>query len=128
MVIIKKYQKLFQKMVMWKFLFIKKKNVNKGEAIEFIAKKYGFNDDEIAVFGNDENDLSMFKKYHNSYVVDNVVEHVKNKANNVIKIKDGVTIPNDKRLFVGSSKIANGGTTDGDQTISIGLGACKNEK
>lgn len=44
-----------------------------------------------------------------------------------IKINDDINIPNDNRLYMGK-KIPNGGTKDGDQTISVGNGACCDEK
>ena len=42
-------------------------------------------------------------------------------------INDDVDIPPDNRVYIGQ-KIPNGGTKDGDQTISIGKGACRDEK
>jgi Cof subfamily protein (haloacid dehalogenase superfamily) len=63
---------------------IKRKGVNKGAAVEAIQNKYRFQNDEIAVFGNDENDVSMFERYTNSFVVENAPDTVKGKANHVI--------------------------------------------
>ena len=63
---------------------IKRKGVNKGAAVEVIQNKYGYQHDEIAVFGNDENDVSMFERYKISYVVEDAPEHVKRKAMHVI--------------------------------------------
>lgn len=72
---------------------IKRKGVNKGASVESIQKKYGFGPEEIAVFGNDENDVSMFERYPNSFAVDDAPESVKGKANRVIpsgKVADAV--------------------------------------
>ncbi|KKB26868.1 hypothetical protein MM26B8_03780 [Mycoplasmopsis meleagridis] len=39
--------------------------------------------DDIMVIGDSENDFSMFKRFYNSYVMDNAKEEVKKKANNI---------------------------------------------
>ena len=63
---------------------MKRKGVNKGASVKAIQEKYGYLDDEVAVFGNDENDVSMFRHYANSFVVDSAPEAVKAKANHII--------------------------------------------
>ena len=63
---------------------IKRKGVNKGAAVEVIQHKYGFAQDEIAVFGNDENDVSMFERYPNCFSTDDAPEKVKRKAKYII--------------------------------------------
>jgi len=63
---------------------MKRKGVNKGASVKAIQEKYGYPDDAVAVFGNDENDVSMFRRYSNSFVVDSAPEAVKDKATHII--------------------------------------------
>lgn len=68
---------------------IKHKGVHKGNAVRAIQEKYGCKQHEVAVFGNDENDIRMLEQYENSYVVANAAENVREKARHVLPQRDG---------------------------------------
>lgn len=54
--------------------------VNKGNAILELAKNLGINADEIVVFGDGENDLSMFRVVKYSVAMGNAMDSVKKAA------------------------------------------------
>jgi len=54
--------------------------VNKGNAILELAKNLGINEDEIVVFGDGENDLSMFRAVKYSVAMGNAMDSVKEAA------------------------------------------------
>jgi Cof subfamily protein (haloacid dehalogenase superfamily) len=47
------------------------KRVNKAVALGVLQEHYGIADDEVVVFGDNENDLEMLHKYANAYVMPN---------------------------------------------------------
>jgi len=53
------------------------KDVSKFSGIEKIRERYGFKKDEIAVFGDDTNDMEMLKEYPLSIAVGNAEPQVK---------------------------------------------------
>ncbi len=62
------------------------KNVTKATGIEKLAQKLNVSHDNIAVYGDNFNDISMFEKfYNNSYVMGNAPEEVKKYAKYVCK-------------------------------------------
>ena len=69
------------------------KNVNKGNAVKILANYYNLSLDNIAVFGDNDNDISMLNVTKNSFAMGNATEEVKNIANFVIDSnnEDGVT-------------------------------------
>ncbi len=70
---------------------LKHKNVNKARAVKEIATKYHFNNDEIAVFGNDENDICLFEEYKNSFCMEDADAFTRSKAGNLISRKSIVS-------------------------------------
>lgn len=56
------------------------KEVNKGQAVLNYAKHVGVQPDEIMVFGDSENDISMFKIAKKAIAMDNALENVKRYA------------------------------------------------
>ena len=68
------------------------KNVSKGNAVKILANYYNLSLDNIAVFGDNDNDISMLNVTKNSFAMGNATEEVKNIANFVIDSnnEDGV--------------------------------------
>lgn len=56
------------------------KSVNKLNSVETIRKNFGFEKDEIAVFGDDTNDEEMLSEYKYSIAMRNATDHVKKTA------------------------------------------------
>ena len=56
------------------------KSVNKYESIEKIRLKFNFEKDEIAVFGDDINDIEMLSEYKFSVAMGNAENYIKNAA------------------------------------------------
>jgi len=59
------------------------KGVNKLSGIEKIRTALGFEKDEIAVFGDDVNDIEMLSAYENSIAMGNAEDYVKDVARHV---------------------------------------------
>ena len=55
-------------------------SVNKYESIEKIRLRYGFQKNEIAVFGDDVNDIEMLSAYDNSVAMGNADDYIKKVA------------------------------------------------
>lgn len=53
---------------------------NKGQGVLNLIKKININAENVAVFGDNENDISMFKAITNSVAMENGPEHVKQIA------------------------------------------------
>lgn len=60
------------------------KEAKKGIALEVAIEKMGYSKDEVAVFGDGLNDISMFELFPNSYAPANAEYDVKKKAKEVI--------------------------------------------
>lgn len=60
---------------------IKQKNVNKASSVKQIC---GLKTEDVFVFGNDENDICLFKEFPNSYAMYDSTEIVKSFANQII--------------------------------------------
>ena len=57
------------------------KNVSKGQAIDNIFSKMNININEAVVFGDNFNDIEMFKKAYYSFAMKNSVDEIKKRAN-----------------------------------------------
>lgn len=62
---------------------LQSKLVDKSYAAQFLIEKLGFNNDEIIVFGDDDNDIKMLKWFKNSYAMDNGCDNAIESANAV---------------------------------------------
>ncbi|MCD4706876.1 MAG: HAD family hydrolase [Candidatus Sabulitectum sp.] len=60
------------------------KKATKDHAIQVLQKLTGFPDCEVVVFGDNSNDISMFKMAHRSIAVSNATEELKKYATEVI--------------------------------------------
>lgn len=60
------------------------KNVNKGKAVKFLLKYLKIKKDQSIAFGNDFNDISMFKKVGKTFCVANSIEKLKPFATQTI--------------------------------------------
>ncbi len=58
---------------------------NKGTMVAQIANKLGFKPEEVAVIGDDINDVTMFERFPNSFVMERARAEIKAQAKNVIK-------------------------------------------
>lgn len=56
------------------------KGVTKGNALRRLMEENGWSDDEVIVFGDGENDVSMFEQVKTSVAMANAEEYVKQKA------------------------------------------------
>ncbi len=70
----------------------KHKAVNKSEMLKKYIRKYNIPENDVVVFGNDENDLCMFDDFINSFVVDAAGEHIKIRAKEIIHHNEGLGI------------------------------------
>ena len=64
---------------------ITKKGCNKGERLEELVRSYGLNNSEIAVVGDDGNDISMFQKFENSFAIKSGTKELVDIAKYVVK-------------------------------------------
>lgn len=67
-------------------------SVSKGNALEVVMKQYGYNKDEVVVFGDGENDLSMLKVVKYGVAMDNAMDSVKAQVNyhTTSNMEDGI--------------------------------------
>ncbi len=65
------------------YLEVMHKGINKGTAIDFLAKYYNISLDEIITLGDSENDVFMFKKVKKSFAMKNAHDSVKKEASDV---------------------------------------------
>ena len=59
------------------------KKATKGNAIEFICKKYNFNEEDVYVVGDNYNDISMFEKYK-GYAIEGSPNELADKSIGII--------------------------------------------
>ncbi len=80
---------------------INAKEAKKGNALEVAIEKLGFTKDEVAVFGDGLNDISMFQLFPNSYAPTNAEYEVKKEASQIIPSNndDGVGKKINELLF-----------------------------
>lgn len=52
----------------------------KGNILAKVAEKIGLQEDEIAVFGDGQNDTSMFEQFQNSFAMENAIDEIKKLA------------------------------------------------
>lgn len=57
------------------------KGISKGKALDIILEKYGIQADEVLVFGDSENDISMFEGKKYSIAMENALVYAKQSAN-----------------------------------------------
>jgi len=78
---------------------IMKKEVSKGNALKKVMQEKNLNKEKVIVFGNAENDISMFECTSNSYVVENASDYVKQYANYMTHSN------NDKGVYAALTKV-----------------------
>ena len=61
------------------------KGFSKGSGVLALMEKEGWKKDEVAVFGDGENDCSMFEVVEYSFAMGNAKQYVQNKARYVTK-------------------------------------------
>lgn len=59
---------------------IMEKGRDKGDAVTFFADYFGYSPDEIAVFGDSENDIPMFRRAKYSFAMKNAMQDIKKEA------------------------------------------------
>ena len=70
----------------------KAKSVNKFYALMKYIGKYNIKPENVAVFGNDENDICLFEQFSNSFAVDTAPQNVQEQAGDVIPYDEGVGV------------------------------------
>lgn len=84
MPIVKKICKNFEVLKVSKcWVEIMPRGVSKGSGLQCLLDRYGISKEEVIVFGDGENDLSLFEVTPNSYAPKNALKSVKTKANNI---------------------------------------------
>jgi hypothetical protein len=68
----------------WPWLNIHDATASKDQAIHALAQRYGLAERELVVFGDQVNDLSMFRKAHRGIAVANAIDEVRELAHHVI--------------------------------------------
>lgn len=63
---------------------ISDRSVNKGASVAWLARYYGIEEDEVAVYGDGGNDLVMLERFEHSYATSNGSEEAKRAAGAVI--------------------------------------------
>lgn len=63
---------------------ITEKDCNKGASIAWLARYYGIEEDEVAVYGDGGNDLEMLKRFKHSYATANAIPEAKRIASKTI--------------------------------------------
>ncbi len=63
---------------------ISRAGVNKGASIAWLARHYGYTEDEVAAYGDGGNDLAMLERFRHSYATSNGSKEAKRAAGNVI--------------------------------------------
>lgn len=56
-------------------------DAHKGEMLSWVLSSMGLESNEVAVFGDNENDISMLKRNANSYAMKNAKKHIQEVAN-----------------------------------------------
>lgn len=67
--------------------------VNKGEAVRVLASRFGINNNEVAVYGDGGNDLTMLAYFENSYAPSNASKEAKETAKCVIGSNKDHAVP-----------------------------------
>lgn len=83
-------------------LEINKHEASKGRGVHQLAQKLGIKDDEVMIFGDQGNDISMFKNPDFKKVaMGNAIDEIKEKADFVTKSNDeaGIAYAIDKFIF-----------------------------
>lgn len=83
-------------------LEINKREASKGRGVHQLAQKLGIKDDEVMIFGDQGNDMSMFKNPDFKKVaMGNAIDEIKEKADFVTKSNDeaGIAYAIDKFIF-----------------------------
>lgn len=70
------------------FLDIMSKEASKGNAIKKISKIYNIDFEQLYVFGDSNNDISMFEITNNSFTLNNANKNVKSAAKHILPSND----------------------------------------
>ena len=71
---------------------ITSKGINKGSAVQLIQKLLALKSEDTIAFGDQENDIDMFKFAALSYAVENACERIKSQANYIIPSNDNMGV------------------------------------
>lgn len=80
------------------------KHSTKGNAIKWLMKTCGFSKDEILVFGDNYNDVAMFKEVTYSCAMENAREEVKKQATYVCKSNNDCGVSSFLKMLIQESK------------------------
>lgn len=79
---------------------IKHKDVNKGESLKILLDRWNIPEDEVYVFGNDDNDISMMRVTRNSYSMDSGTESLKQQAANILKDSPSIIVNTIEKILL----------------------------
>ncbi|QPF74602.1 HAD family phosphatase [Roseateles sp. DAIF2] len=68
----------------WPWLTLHDRRATKDQAIRTLAQRYGLAEREIVVFGDQVNDIGMFRSAHRGIAMGNAIEDIKRQAHAVI--------------------------------------------
>ena len=66
--------------------------MNKGESLKILLDRWNIPEDEVYVFGNDDNDISMMRVTRNSYSMDSGTESLKQQAANILRDSPSIIV------------------------------------
>lgn len=83
------------------FLAVLNSNANKGAGLKELAKHLHLNADEIMAFGDERNDIAMFKYAGTAVCMENGTDHAKKYADYITdtNMNDGISKAMDKFIF-----------------------------
>ena len=67
------------------FLEVTNKKATKGKGVEFLRKYLNVKKNDVYVFGDSGNDISMIKKFKNSVAMGNGIDELKKRAKYITK-------------------------------------------
>lgn len=84
----KKYVKKYSSLVNAPFadhvIELTNKSISKKDCLRYLCKRNGWNEDEVAVFGDGGNDIEMLTYFKNSYAPENAIEEAKKAVNKIV--------------------------------------------
>lgn len=83
------------------WFIVTSKETSKGNALKLLAKHLNINKNHIFAFGNDSNDISMFKEANKGYAVSNSSEDLINVASEIIDSNNNDGVAKQLKKIVG---------------------------
>lgn len=81
---VKKYSSLVDAPFTDNVIELTNNTISKRDCLRYLCKLNGWNEDEVAVFGDGGNDIDMLAYFRNSYAPENAMETAKNATNKIV--------------------------------------------